>query len=65
MGGPLLSIGAVSLDQPEDILWLKLSSRYELLLTDGGLWLVQLNENPQMGKYIWSIYVLEPEDSAP
>ena len=60
-----LSIGAVSLDQPEDILWLKLSSRYELLLTDGGLWLVQLNENPQMGKYIWSIYVLEPEDSAP
>lgn len=45
----------------DEILYLPLSETYCLLKVDGELWIVQLRENPEMGKYIWSVYSLVPE----
>lgn len=43
---------------------LTLSSEYSLLRLDGELWLIQFKENPQMGRYVWSVYALAREAAA-
>lgn len=34
-----------------------------LMRVDGDIWFVEMEENPQMGTYIWSIYSLVPEEA--
>lgn len=41
-------------------LFLPLSEQYSLLNMDGFLWLMEWKTNPQMGRYVWSVYTLEP-----
>ncbi len=38
--------------------YVELSRKYRLLRMDEELWLLDINENPQMGVYLWSIYTL-------
>lgn len=40
---------------------LVLSEEYSLLRLDAELWIVQYKENPQMGRYVWSIHALSKE----
>lgn len=47
--------------QYDKILYLPLSETYCLLNVDGDLWIVQLQENAEMGKYVWSVYSLVSE----
>lgn len=45
-------------------LFLPLSEQYSLLDMDGSLWLMEWKTNPQMGRYVWSVYTLEPAGDA-
>lgn len=42
---------------------MEISDQYSLLNMDGDIWLLEIHSNPQMGEYIWSIYVLEVKEN--
>lgn len=47
-----------------EMLYQPLSERYSLFRMDGSLWLAEINENPNMGRNLWSLYILSPEKAA-
>lgn len=54
---------ALDLTQYRELLYQPLSDELCLLRADGDLWLVTLRENDAMGRFVWSIFRLVPEES--
>lgn len=44
-----------------EMLYQPLPAPYSLFCMDGQLWLAEIHENSNMGKFLWSLYVLIPE----
>ena len=53
---------APDLSAYDELLYQPLSDERCLVRADGDLWLVELRENEQMGRYVWSIFRLVPEE---